>query len=44
MEIVKLESVIKDYFNGKIMVEALSNINLSIKYINNYLSYMNCQP
>lgn len=31
MEIVKLESVIKDYFNGKIMVEALSNINMSIK-------------
>ena len=31
MGIVNLDSVVKDYFNGKIMVEALSNINLNIE-------------
>lgn len=31
MGIVNLDSVVKDYFNGKIMVEALSNINLTIE-------------
>ena len=31
MAIVKSSALYKEYFNGKIMVEALSNINLSIE-------------